>query len=399
MLIINRRNFLKSGSLAAATMLVPRFLKAFEGNSLVPKDKTLVIVQLSGGNDGLNTVIPYRNDIYYQLRPQLGIKRENALRLTDEQGLHPALSGLKALYDQGDLAVLNGVGYPNPDRSHFRSMDIWQSASDSDRFVSSGWVSRYLDAECDGCAKPTAAIEMDDTLSLAVKGERQRGLAFKDPSKLFAASHDPYFRSLASQHPETGGHDNVEYLYKTLADTISSADYLLKQSKIYKSQAEYPNVEFGRGLKTIAELIISNTNTRVYYISLGSFDTHVGQQQRQQRLLTQLGDGLNAFAGDLKKNGRFDDVMVMTFSEFGRRVAQNASAGTDHGTANCMFLLSGGLKKKGILNAPPQLTNLDQGDLKFKVDFKDVYATLLRQWLQADDRKVLGGKHTMLDFI
>ncbi|HEY6083061.1 MAG TPA: DUF1501 domain-containing protein [Chitinophagaceae bacterium] len=399
MLIVNRRRFLQTGSLASAALLVPKFLKAFERQLLPAGNKVLVIIQLSGGNDGLNTVIPYRNDIYYSMRPLLGIKREAALAMNDELGLHPALSGLKALYDNGDMGVLNCVGYPNPDRSHFRSMDIWQTGSDSDQIITTGWVGRYLDAQCSGCAKPTQAIEVDDTLSLALKGDKLRGLAANDPQRLFASSHDAYFSAIMKNHAAEDDHENVDYLYKTLSETMSSADYIYKQSKIYKSAETYPNSEFGKGMKTIAELIISNINTKVFYISLGSFDTHVNQQPQQERLFRQLGDGLNVFVNDLKKNNRFQDVAVMTFSEFGRRVSQNASQGTDHGTANCMFLVSGGLKRQGVLNAAPDLSDLDQGDLKYKVDFKDVYATMLKKWLDTDEGKILGGQHQYLDFI
>jgi uncharacterized protein (DUF1501 family) len=400
MLIINRRRFIQAGTLASAAAFMPKFLKAFDRKILSAETKSLVVIQLSGGNDGLNTVIPYRNDIYYKARPALGIKREAALSMTDELGLHPALKGLKSLYDDGALGVLNSVGYPNPDRSHFRSMDIWQTGSDSDKVISTGWIGRYLDAQCNGCGKPTQAIEVDDTLSLALKGENMRGLAVSDPQRLYATAHDAYFKSLVNAHGDhIDEHHNVDYLYKTLTETMSSADYIYKQSKIYKSKADYPNTEFGKGLKTIADLIISGIDTRVYYISLGSFDTHVNQHPQQQRLFTQLGDGLKVFVDDLKKNNRFQDVMVMTFSEFGRRVGQNASGGTDHGTANCMFLASGALKKQGILNAAPDLTNLDQGDLKYKVDFKDVYASMLHNWLQSDDAKILGGKHSYQDFI
>lgn len=404
MLIINRRKFLQAGSLASASLMMPKFLKAFEKRKLEADDKILVVVQLSGGNDGLNTVIPYRNDIYYKVRPELGIRRSDALALNDELGIHPALKGLKSLYDDGALGVLNNVGYPNPDRSHFRSMDIWQTASGSDKVLSTGWLGRYLDAQCDGCGHTTQAIEVDDTLSLALKGEKKRGIAAADPRRLYASAHDSLFKSLVHDHPANDDAHNVDYLYKTLAETMSSAEYLYKKSKIYKSNAAYPNSEFGKGLKTIAELIISGCDTRVYYISLGSFDTHVNQHPQQQRLFTQLGDGLKVFTDDLKKNHRFDKVMVATFSEFGRRVAQNASGGTDHGTANCMFLVSGGMKKQGILNAAPDLNHLDQrnpelGDLIYQEDFRDVYATLLHRWLKTDDKTILGESHQYLDFV
>ncbi|WP_346317417.1 DUF1501 domain-containing protein [Chitinophaga sp. YIM B06452] len=397
---INRRRFLQVGSLASASLMLPKFLKAMEQGQLVPPgNKVLVVVQLSGGNDGLNTVIPYRNDIYYKLRPSLGIKREAALSLTDELGIHPALKSFKSLYDDGSLGILNSVGYPNPDRSHFRSMDIWQSASDSRDYWGTGWLGRYLDAQCKGCDKPTQALEIDDTLSLALKGEAVKGLALTDPQRLFGASNDKYFKELLAKQKHDDEHHNVDYLYKTMAETISSASYIQQQFKTFKSKEQYPNSELGRNMKTIAELIMTDINTSVYYVSHGSFDTHVGQQGQQQRLFEQLSDALGSFTTDLKKNNRFQDVLVMTFSEFGRRVGQNASGGTDHGTANNMFLIGGGLQQKGILNEGPDLANLNEGDLQYKVDFKNVYATLLKKWLGADDQAILQKQYELLNFI
>lgn len=400
-MLIKRKEFLQIGSLATASMMLPKFLKAFESHALVPPgNKVVVVLQLSGGNDGLNTVIPIRNDIYYKLRPILGIKKDKTHKITDEVGLHPALTALKALYDEGNMAILNNVGYPNPDRSHFRSMDIWHSASKSDEYLNTGWIGRYLDAQCSGCDRPTQALEVDDVLSLALKGEYNNAIAVKDPRRLYGTSNEKFFKEIMKNHPNEH-HDEqpVEYLYKTMAQTLSSADYIFKQSKLHPTGATYPNTELGNGFKTIASLIYSNINTKVYYISLGSFDTHVGQEMQQARLFTQMNDAIKAFTDDLKKNGRMNDVLLFTFSEFGRRVAQNASNGTDHGTANNMFLISGGLKQKGILNALPDLSDLQEGDLKYKVDFKDVYATILKNWLQADDTKILGGHHNLLQFI
>ncbi|NLR61696.1 DUF1501 domain-containing protein [Chitinophaga polysaccharea] len=401
MLILNRRRFLQVGSLASAAMMMPKFLKALERDSLVPPgNKILVIIQLSGGNDGLNTIIPYRNDIYYRARPALGIKREAALSLTDNLGIHPALKGLKGLYDDGALGILNNVGYPNPDRSHFRSMDIWHSASQSNQYWSDGWIGRYLDAQCKGCDTPTQALEIDDTLSLALKGDSDKGLALTDPARLYGTSSDKYFKDLLQQHPGTDDHhSNVDYLYKTMGETISSAAYIQQQFKTYKSTENYPNTELGKNLRTIANLVMSDINTKVYYVSHGSFDTHVNQDAQQARLFGQLSDALTVFTGDLKKNNRFQDVVVMTFSEFGRRVSQNASGGTDHGTANNMFLIGGGLKQPGMINEGPDLFNLRDGDLQYKVDFKSVYATLLNKWLGADDNAILRNTYPHLEFI
>ncbi len=395
---IKRKEFLQIGSLATASFMLPKFLKAFEKPMMVPPgNKVVVVIQFSGGNDGLNTVIPVRNDIYYKARPKLGIAKDKSLIITDEVGLNPALEAFKGLYDDGSLSILNSVGYPNPDRSHFRSMDIWHSASASNEYVNTGWVGRYLDAQCKGCDKPTQAMELDDVLGLALKGEQSKGLAFKDPKKLYNTSNGKFLKDVSANHQQ--GEETIDYLYKTMSETISSADYIYQQSKAHPSAASYPNTNLGKDLKTIASLIFSDINTKVYYVSLGSFDTHVNQEGQQKRLFTELNDAVKAFTGDLKKNNRFDDVLMMTFSEFGRRVSQNASGGTDHGTANNMFFISGGLKQKGVLNAMPDLADLNEGDLKHKVDFKNVYATVLSKWLEADDKMILGNKFDYLNFI
>jgi len=399
-MIIKRREFLQVGSLATASFFVPKFLKAFETGKLVPPgNKVVVVLQLSGGNDGLNTVIPVRNDIYYRNRPRLGIERTKALSITDEVGLHPALTAFADAYHDGSLGILNSVGYPNPDRSHFRSMDIWQTASQSNEYITNGWIGRYLDAQCNGCAHPTQALEVDDVLSLALKGQNTNGLAFKDPKRLFGTSNERFFKDVSKLHNDHHDEQPVDYLYKTMAETLSSADYIFKQSRLHPSMAEYPNSELGKSLKTIASLIYSEINTKVYYVSLGSFDTHINQEMQQQRLFKEMNDAVGAFIKDLKANNRFNDVLFFTFSEFGRRVSQNASQGTDHGTANNMFLLGGGLQQKGLLNEMPDLTDLDEGDLKYKVDFKNVYATVLNKWLGADDEKILGKKYEQLKFV
>lgn len=397
-MLIKRKEFLQVGSLATTSFMLPKFLKAFERPMMVPPgNKVVVVIQFSGGNDGLNTVIPVRNDIYYKERPRLGITKEKSLLLTDETALNPALEIFKGLYDEGNLSILNSVGYPNPDRSHFRSMDIWHSASNSNEYINSGWVGRYLDAQCKGCDKPTQAMELDDVLSLALKGEENKGLAFKDPKKLYNSSNGKYFKDVNSDHQH--GEETIDYLYKTMSATLSSADYIYQQSRVHPSSQTYPNTELGKDLKTIASLIFSDINTKVYYVSLGSFDTHVNQDNQQKRLFTELNDAVKAFTADLKSNNRFQDVLMMTFSEFGRRVSQNASGGTDHGTANNMFFISGGLKEKGILNAMPDLVDLNEGDLKHKVDFKNVYATVLSKWLAADDKTILGKQYDYLKFL
>lgn len=395
-----RKEFIQIGSLATASLLLPKFLKAFEGQTMVPMgNKVVVILQLSGGNDGLNTVIPVRNDLYYKARPRLGISKDKSLLLTDEVGLNPSLTGFKELFDDGSLGIINSVGYPNPDRSHFRSMDIWHTASQSTAYLTNGWVGRYLDAQCNGCDKPTQAIEIDDILSLAMKGDHIKGIAVKDPQRLYGTANEKFFKEVMKNHTDQKGEHPADYLYKTMAETLSSADYIFRQSKMHPTKAAYPKTDLGNSMKTIASLIFSEINTKVYYVSLGSFDTHINQEAQQQRLFTEMNDAVKAFVKDLKENNRFEDVLLFTFSEFGRRVQQNASNGTDHGTANNMFLISGGLKQKGMINALPDLGDLDEGDLKYKVDFKNVYATVLNKWLKANDKEILSKQYEYMNFI
>ncbi|XWW45630.1 DUF1501 domain-containing protein [Fibrella sp. USSR17] len=406
---MQRRNFLKKSALTTAgTMLIPHFLKAYELNQLgmaPATGKTLVIVQLSGGNDGLNTVVPFRNDIYYRERPTLAIPRDKVLSLNDEIGFNPALESLKSLYDDGLVTVINNVGYPNPDRSHFRSMDIWQTASDSDKYLATGWLGRYLDANCIGAAacQPHRAVEVDDTLSLALKGTNVNGLAMLNPQKLYNQTRGNLMEGLAKSRHDNE-HNNVSYLYKTLAETVSSAAYVYDKSAksaspVSATRGTYPTTELGSRLKTVSELIQSGVSTSVYYISISGFDTHINQPNQQERLLRQYADAVKAFMGDMKATDRQNDVLLMTFSEFGRRVKQNASNGTDHGTANNVFLVGGGLTPGKVFNEAPNLTNLDEGDLKYTVDFRNIYATLLRDWLKTDDTAILGRKFDTLGFV
>lgn len=398
--MLNRRNFLRNTALSAVgSLLIPSFLKAFErqtANSLAENDKILVIIQLSGGNDGLNTVVPFTNDLYYKARPSLAIEPAKVLKLNDDLGFNPAMAKMKMLYDEGLVSVINNVGYPNPDRSHFRSMDIWHTASNADEYLSTGWLGRYLDAQCSGgeCQSYTA-IELDDSLSLAMKGNKIKAMALQNPQKLYESTQIPFIKSLTKNTTDATHHsaeENVSYLYKTLAETASSAEYIYNKSKIQRTKSEYKGGELANRLKTVAELIISGVPTRVYYVALSGFDTHIRQAEKQEKLLENYSEAVYSFVQDMKANGLIDKVLLMTFSEFGRRVAQNGSNGTDHGTANNLFLIGNNLPKKGIYNKPPNLADLDNGDLKYEIDFRNVYATLLNKWLNVNDSGILGQK-------
>lgn len=397
---MKRRSFLQKSALASTSIMVPAFLKAYQPEQLYNSrsGKILVIVQLSGGNDGLNTVVPFQNDIYYQQRPTLAIGKSEVIQLSDQLGLNPALSPLQSLFDEGLVSIVNNVGYPNPDRSHFRSMDIWHTASESDEYLSTGWLGRYLDSSCQGCQAAHHALEVDDELSLALKGQSKKGFAMSNPDQLKRQTNNQLLKHLAQQHPHDH-EENVAYLYKILADTYSSADYLSEKAKTYRSKNSYPSTAFGKRLKQVAELISADTDTRIYYVSLSGFDTHVNQKNQQERLLKQYAEGMKAFVQDLKQNSLLDDTLIMTFSEFGRRVKQNASRGTDHGTANNLFLIGGQLKRPGFYNEGPNLSRLDKGDLIYQVDFRDVYATILDKWLKGSSQQILNKNFQGLQLI
>jgi len=398
---MERRDFIKRTALASGAFLIPSFLKPLEAMAMgdMTGYKNLVIIQLSGGNDGLNTIIPYGNDIYYQKRKTIAINKPDIITLNDMLGFNPNLSALKEIYDQGWMSIINSVGYPNPDRSHFRSMDIWQTGSDANQFLTTGWIGRYLDSNCQSCTNPYTAIEVDDTLSLAMKGATLKGIAVQDPNKLFQTTREPFFKDLVGHRDANLNEDNLGYLYKTMIETYSSANYIQNTSKTYNVTAPYPATGLGNQLKTVSKFINSGLQTRIYYVSLSGFDTHVGQQAQQGRQLKIYADAVAAFIKDLKATNKLDDTLIMSFSEFGRRVEQNASNGTDHGTANNVFVFGGKLKKPGIYNDAPDLTTLDNGDLKYQIDFRDVYATLLDKWLDVSNSQVLTKNFAGLDLI
>jgi uncharacterized protein (DUF1501 family) len=398
---ISRREFAKHSSLAAAgTMLLPMFLNAFDRNSIQNnKNRKLVVVQFSGGNDGLNAVVPYTNDVYYKSRPSIAVPSNKVLKANDSLGFNPKLKILQNLYDSGDVCIVNNIGYPNPDRSHFRSMDIWHTASASNEFLSTGWLGRYLDGNCTNCQNPHHAIEVNDTLSLALKGAEMNGFAMKNPNQLKNTTRSKIVQAVAKHHHDHEHEENVAYLYKTLTNTISSADYIYEKSKIYTSKSTYPKGQLGKELKQVAELIISEADTQIYYVTLGGFDTHNNQVNQQERLFQNYSEAMSAFVKDLKQNNKWDDTLVMTFSEFGRRVSENGSRGTDHGAGNNLYLMGGKLKKQGFYNEGPDLENLEKGDVKYAVDFRNVYSTILKDWLKTEDQVVLQQKFKSMGFI
>ncbi|MEM9053206.1 MAG: DUF1501 domain-containing protein [Bacteroidota bacterium] len=379
----NRRDFLKTTGLVGTSLMVPNIFHLTSSSAFT--GKRLVVLQLSGGNDWLNTFIPFQNDIYYRERPRLGIQRSEIRKLSDELGLNPSLTGLADLYDNGEMTVFQGVGYPEPNRSHFRSMDIWHTATDGTSYSDQGWLGKW--SEKSKINFPS--LEINDGLSLAMKAQEGKSLAVANLNGIKRITDDRVLQAIAHSHEHE--HDMASYLYKTATDVTEGADYLSSLIKLDSSSLSYPKSGLGADLKLVAKLIKQNAETRVFYTTLSGFDTHANQRGAQDRLLKNVGDSLAAFRDDLKQSGQWKDTLVMVFSEFGRRVAQNAGGGTDHGTAGNLILLGGDLKKPGVRGTMPSLKDLDQGDLIYNTDFRSIYAGVLEDWLQFEEaNQILG---------
>jgi uncharacterized protein (DUF1501 family) len=367
----------------------------------------LVAVQLSGGNDGLNTLIPFGDPGYYQARTSLAIPTSDVLQLTDSVGLHPNLGGLKTLYDQKLVAIVQGVGYPNPNRSHFRSMDIWHTAR-PDIIERTGWLGRYLDACQCGQDQPLPAVSAGDQLNSLFYAEHTLvpavasigGFSLQTESG-DRNSRDVQIQTLRNIYQQAGNWPAHEALMrKTAVQAMDGADQLAQAAGAYHSAVQYPaNNPLAAQLQMVAQIIAGDLGTRIFSVQLGGFDTHAAQFNQQANLLQQLGDALDAFEQDLAAMGKQNDVLLMSFSEFGRRVAQNGSNGTDHGTAEPMFVI-GGRVAGGLYGAYPALADLDDnGDLKFGTDFRNVFAAVLRDHLGLEPTPVLAGTYEPIGVI
>jgi uncharacterized protein (DUF1501 family) len=434
--LCTRREFLRTSALGGAVAwTIPTFLantfasldaEAKDANSpITGKDGTiLVVLQMAGGNDGLNTVVPYSNDYYQKARKRIGLAAKDVLKINDTLGLHPKLSGFKELYDAGSLSVIQGVGYPNANRSHFRSTEIWQTASDADKNEAYGWIGRYFDNACKG-ADPTIGVNIGRQTPQAFSSPHPKGVSLDNPKN---------YRFVSSEHAKNGEMDAEERSYRemnglqvadfdagsissvhgsikhtgspldfierTALDAQVSSDKILAISRKVETKAKYPGSELGNSLKLVAQLIGGRLPTRIFYVSQGGYDTHANQLGNHERLMRDLGDSVKAFVDDLKAQGNFERVLVMTFSEFGRRVAENANNGTDHGAAAPMFVI-GNKVKAGLHGTYPSLAPKDllNGDLKFTTDFRTVYAGVLEQWLKTKSEPILGKRFTPLPLV
>ncbi len=434
-----RRDFLRTTVLgASATWTVPLFIERTFGQlhegakdlAIQPttgKDDTiLVVLQLAGGNDGLNTLVPYADDIYHKSRPKIGKKEKEIIKLDGHVGLNSAMPYLASLFKEGDLGIVQGVGYPNPNRSHFVSTSIWETADPTNRSAT-GWLGRYFDNACPG-ADPTVGISFNKTQPESFGAVKNPGVCLNSP-ELYRWIHgggekaqaEEFFADLNSPDhdddddaPEEGGsiampaggkiggisgEGNLAFLERVALDARVSSAKILELAAKHKTSVRYDGTPVARNLNLVSRMIAGGMPTRVYYVSHGGFDTHNQQVNSHDRLLGQLDSALKSFFADLKEQGNDKRVVLMTFSEFGRRVTENASAGTDHGKASCLFVAGPGVKG-GLFGTHPSLADLAEGDIKHSVDFRSVYGTVLNDWLKAPNMKpILGANYPKMGLI
>jgi len=366
-------------------------------------DNILVVLQLTGGNDGLNTVFPYADPAYLKARPRIGIK-DTSLRLDDHFALNPSLRMLKNVFDQGHLAIVHGCGYPKPSRSHFRSMEIWHTA-DPAKSQPTGWLGHYLDHAARGGVAPVFPLNIGAEVPQALVGEGtpvpsiERLEDFRlrpgvNDKKAAAAEREMVMTLNRVSDDQSVA---LKFLARQATNAIIATDKVHNLANRQGTNFYYGGDPLGTQLQLIANLIAADSGTRLFYLQFAGFDTHANEQQSHEALFAQLGQALFAFHQDLTEKGLINKVSLMCFSEFGRRVAENSSQGTDHGAAAPMFVM-GGKVKGGLHGKPPSLTDLDDGDLKYTTDFRRVYATLLDRWLNADSAKVLGAKFEQVGF-
>jgi uncharacterized protein (DUF1501 family) len=405
-----RREFLQLSGRGIGLLAFSRFAPAFLVNSAlastpVPeKDRPiLVLVQLAGGNDGLNTLVPFEDSNYYRLRPTLGIAKDKVLRLSDTHGLHPSCAALGGLFHEGKLAIVQNVGYPNPNRSHFRSTEIWETASSSSEFLADGWIGRFMDNACAGQPADThdpVGIHISNGVPqsfLSAHDHPTFGLLPGAGNRRENEENRRLLESLVSQ-PGAAENDNATFLKHTLMDALVTERKVQQVLGSYQPAAPYPGSGFAASLRNIAALIAAGLPTRVYFVSLSGFDTHSNQANQQANLLATLSAGLAAFQKDLELHRLDGQVATMTFSEFGRRPSENQSRGTDHGTAAPLFVM-GSRIKGGLHGTAPALNLAHNQDLTFSTDFRSVYATMLDRWLGCPSAAVLGGKFNDLPIV
>jgi uncharacterized protein (DUF1501 family) len=402
----DRRAFLRAGMYGVGVSAgLPLFFQhlswlqtaeAFAGTAEKHPNRILIVLELSGGNDGLNTVVPYARDEYYKARPTLAVAKKDALKLNDEFALHPACEGLERLFKEGKMAIVHGCGYPNPNLSHFTAMEWWHTATPhgSDPY---GWLGRFADAHQ---PKPIEdyIVNISSQQSLAIKSAKHSPVVFKDPKKfgrLGGAAEQKVFETFGKLYPTTN--PALAFVNGVSKTATSGAALVRNACAEYRTLVDYgSDNDLTLDLKKVAAMINAGLPTRIYYVNQGGYDTHAAQANAQQLLLIYLSDAIYGFFKDLERIGRADDVALMVFTEFGRRVSENASKGTDHGTATPMYVF-GKSVKGGFYGNFPSLSDLEDGNLKMTTDFRSVYGTMLQEWMGFDQNKsILKGDYPTL---
>lgn len=408
--MLTRRAFLKNSSLIALGASVPTFIsktaaQAPLANRPGARDTILVVIQLTGGNDGLNTVIPFADPEYARLRPTLRQPRDQVRRVNDQIGLHPSMTAMANLLQDHSLCIVQGVGYPNPSQSHFRSMDIWQAAS-TERDLTEGWIGKALrhipaassfhlaaSNEAAPLALTGSPVRVPSITSLAdfqIRVEAAGGADRKAQTQTIEAGAAP-----SSGAAESG---LLDFVQRTAVNTYASSHRLQELGRNYVPRVPYPNSALANELRLAAQLIDGGLGARLFYVTMDGFDTHAGQAGTHANLLREMSEAISAFYRDLAERGHRDRLLIMTFSEFGRRARENGSRGTDHGSGAPMFLV-GGRVKQGLVGTHPSLTNLDDGNLRHHTDFRQVYAAVLDNWLGVPSRQVLGREFRPADVL
>ncbi|MCZ8139068.1 MAG: DUF1501 domain-containing protein [Armatimonadota bacterium] len=405
---LTRRELLAKGTMIAVGLSTPRWLAAVAhgdliraaGGRKVDPDNILVVCQLSGGNDGLNTVVPFADSLYAKARPTLALKGDEVLHLNEAMGLHPTMGGLATLYKEGKVAIVQNVGYPNPNRSHFKSMDIWQSAS-PDAKLPYGWIGRSMDERlAQQMYNPVACVGLSTERPLALQAKDASIPCFASLADIKSlvgnADAEKLLRQIQGRDAEQGS--AIRTIQDANRAALDAMNLLNAKLDGAKPKQTYGENGFGRGFAQISQLLMASPQTRVVYFSHGGFDTHSRQKDAHAKLMQEFSDAVLAFQREMEAAGLDKKVTLLVFSEFGRRVEENGSLGTDHGEAAPMFLI--GSRVKGGFHGPnPDLANLSRGDVPWKTDFRSVYATTLENWLGNDAGLVLGSEFPTLDLI
>jgi uncharacterized protein (DUF1501 family) len=395
-----RRSLASAAGLAIGGALPGDWLHALANQASGTGERVLVVIQLSGGNDGLNTVVPYNNEDYRRARPELGIASNDVLKIDGDLGLHPSMTGVSRLLESSRFSIVQGVGYESPNRSHFESMDIWHTCQRKDGRTGDGWLGRFI-----ASAKPSG---QSDSVGLHLGQEQQplamSGRSVQVPSIAsveqfkWKVAEDGLLRSdknevsePAAATPDPDGNGLLGFLQSSTDAALEASGRLDQALARTDLDGDFPSTQLGEKLAIVSKLILAGLSTKVYYVTLDGFDTHAQQPGAHAALLRQWSDALESFINRLEQAGQADRVLVMTFSEFGRRVQENASQGTDHGAAAPVFF-SGPRFPKPVVGDHPNLTDLVDGDLKFQIDFRSVYATMLENWFGVASPAILGGE-------